>query len=65
MKTASLRWNGLTGNTIFDSASPTNLDNCFAPDMLLSCAINTDGILRNTADINASNRTDIELHQAV
>ena len=65
MRFASLRGNALTGNTIFDSDSPANRDNCFEPYVLLHSRMNEIGIQLNTADINAGKHIEFEKHQDV
>jgi len=50
MKFAVLRGNGLTKNIIFDTASPANRDDCFAPYALLRDKFAVSGIQLDTAD---------------
>lgn len=65
MKFAVLRGNGLTKNIIFDTASPANRDDCFAPYALLRDKFVVSGIQLDTADESQEEALVFELHQDV
>lgn len=65
MKYSVLRGHGLIKNIIFDSASPANRDNCFAPYVLLKDYLNQRGIKIDTADLQNGEHLDFEIHQDV
>lgn len=65
MRFAVLRGNGLTGNIIFDTDSPANRDDCFAPYALLRDKLYVSGIRLDTADESQEEALAFELHQDV
>lgn len=65
MRFAALRGNGLTSNIIFDTISPANRDDCFAPYALLRDVFYSSGIQIETADECQEKALTFELHQDV
>lgn len=65
MKFSALRGNRLTNNIIFNTASPENRDDCFAPYALLREKFYTAGIQIDTADEVKGHNFSFELHQDV
>ncbi|NOT17935.1 MAG: hypothetical protein HOP20_07725 [Sulfuriferula sp.] len=65
MRFAALCGNGLIKNSIFDTASPENRDNCFAPYALLKEKFHVSDIQIDTVDESQGRTLAFELHQDV